>query len=574
MTVKYPEGPTSSLMAEEGRIPPGAGINNPIPDADEYFDFTTPVGKCSGVFFGIVFQLPKWGFERYKIEEAIEVSPVFQQYYQLTIRQKQEMEAIIKSSLASIATALSDLEMLKHDLRKYSEFMDYFRKIDFGKERKNESLRMEGEQSLKAVFIDQVDVHTDLPNTPIALRSIVARWPTIISDFMKLKDEDKDPAKIAAMYHVSEAEAVVLSTKNKLYVEWRDQLFRRAVEQRFDSLLGMVVARTKSFEEYKNMLKPTLARYRQINEAITGKGFEFLKRAAFWRPDAQAMSIDFAHIWAWRPFAPSEKYKATRQAAFDEIPAARAGFTTEEISEIRKEDPGWKGMVKALPAEPSMDDVIRDIKKKIEIEYGVKLTASDVLQARENLVRRFEASVGGRTEYEAWIFSPYFMFYDIPIYRNVIHLPDGSEIENMMVSRMSAFMVTQNIIIARQLELIAKDKELDNYIMQMLGEVGKTSAGEVVKVEELKKEYLIKLGEEKKEEKKPAMLGGISKNIDKVGKTIGDFFGKFGIKVSFFRAKGPYEFAFYERLSKYYFAETGTTFGMIREWFKSAFGVP
>jgi len=594
MALEYPEGPTKSLMPEKGKIAPGAGLNIQQPDLITYLDFTAPMGKVSGVFFGIVFQLPKWGFERIQIEEAMDVSPVFQQYYQLTIRQKQEMEGIIKSSLASIATTLSDLELLKHDLRKYKEFMDYFRKLDFGKEKKDEKTRMEGEQSLKAVFIDQVDVHTDLPNTPIALRSIVARWPTIIADFMRLKDEDSDPEKIKKDYNVSEAEAVVLSTKNKLYVEWRDQLFRRTVEDRFKSLVQMVEARKKSYEEYKNMLKPTLVRYRQLNDAIAGAGkLGFLRRAAFWRPDAQAQSTDFVRIWAWKPFAPSEKYKASREAPLNKISYTQAGLNLEEITEIKKEkieeikkktiEKGEKKTdeeiekeadeeirkytLEALPMEPSIDDVIREIKKKIEDEYKVKLTTKDLLDARKKLVDKFEESATGKTTYESWLFSPYYMFYEFPIIRAVIHLPNGSEIENMMIDKFRGYTVTQNIIICRYLEAIAKDKELDNYIKQLLGEMG--VGGESLK--ELSEEYLIKLGEEKKEEvKKPGMFGWASKTGTKINKS----FGQLGINASFLRAKGKYEFAFYDRLSKYYFTETGATFNMIKDWLKAAFTVP
>ena len=119
---------------------PGFGINVAVPNADIYLDFDSSLGKGSGVLLSLIFQLPKWGFDRVKIDETIVVTPVFQQYYQLTIKQKEELEAIIKSSLASIATALSDLEMLRHDLRKYKEFMDYFKMIEVGKKKGDEKL--------------------------------------------------------------------------------------------------------------------------------------------------------------------------------------------------------------------------------------------------------------------------------------------------------------------------------------------------------------------------------------------------------------------------------------------------
>jgi hypothetical protein len=562
MPVEYPQ-----IFDEH----PGMGINASPFDADIYLDFDTPMGKCSAVYLSFIFQLPKWGFERVKIDEKIDVSPVFQQYYQLTIKQKQELENMIKAALASISAAVSDLEMLKHDLRKYKEFMDYFKMVEVGKKKKDEDLRMRGEQALKAIFIDQVDVHTDLPNTPIALRSIVGRWPTIIADFMKLKDEDTDPKKIADNYKVSEAEGVVLATKNKLYQEWRDELFKRTVEERFRTLLGLVEARKKSYYEYKEMIKPTLKRYKSITDGI---GRMDLERAAFWRPESQAMSLDSAIIWAWKPFAAPEKYKAPREAPLDKIPLGKAGFKPEDIEELvksgkLKED---ELVVKALPVEPSIDEIVRENIKEIEKEYGVKITAVDIYNAREKLVKKFEESVTGVTTYEAWIFSPYFIFFEIPILRFVCRLPDGTEIEDLMFDRFKAYLSTQNIIILRLIELEARDKQLDNYIKQLLGEMGVTAGGGEVSLEELEKEYLIKLGEEEGKKKK-ASLPSLD-FFKQIRSAVSKFLEFFGIKAALFRAEGPYEFIGPERLAKYYFKEVGTTFQMVVGYLKSAFGVP
>jgi hypothetical protein len=557
---------------------PGLGLNVPVENANIYLDFDSSLGRGSRVLFGLIFQLPKWGFERVKVKEMVVVTPVFQQYYQLTIKQKEELEAIIKASLASIATALSDLEMLKHDLRKYKEFMDYYKMIEVGKEKKDEKLRLQGEQALKAIFIDQVDAHTDLPNQPIALRSIVSRWPTIISDFMKLSDEDVDPQKIKEKYKVSEAEGVILATKNKLYKEWRDELFKKAVEERFKNLIAMVEARKKSYEEYKEMLKPTLRRYKSIIDGLSDTTvFSKLERAAFWKPGTQAMSTDISIIWAWKPFAAPEKYKAVREAPLDEIPAEKAGFTKEEIEYLKKEGLIKKeGKVKALPMEPSIDDIVREIISKIEEEYKVKITAKEIFNARQKLVERFEASATGVTDYEAWIFSPYFMFFEIPVIRAVIRLPNGIEIEDVMFDRFKAWVSSQNVMIGRLIELEAKDKQLENFVKQMLGEAGVSlkEKEEIVDIDKLVEEYTIKLDEKKKEEKREKMespFKGISEAVNK-------FFQFFGLELKFFRAKVPYkfpyEFAFKERITKYYLREAADNFNMIVNFVKSSFGVP
>ena len=43
---------------------------------------------------------------------------------------------------------------------------------------------------------------------------------------------------------------------------------------------------------------------------------------------------------------------------------------------------------------------------------------------------------------------------------------------------------------------------------------------------------------------------------------------------AFIRARGPYEFAIAERLTKYYFKPTGQAFGQVTSFLKSSFGVP
>ncbi len=301
MSVKYPEGPTPYLVTSDtpDEIQPGQGINVIPPERNEYLDFTSAVGKCTETMTGLMFQFPKWGFERWRVDEWIEVSPAFQQYYQLTIQQKQQIEQQIKSGLASVGQAASDLELVSHDFRKYREFNDFFTMIEKGKQmikegkkEDGEKQRNRGEQTLKSIFIDQVDIHT---GEGVALRSIASRWPTVIADFMQLSDNDIDHKKIAAdkKKNVSEAEGVILATKNKLYMEWRDRLFKETVEERYRTLLGLMQARRRSVKEYKSMLKPLMARYKMLNEGLSEKGPRHdLKKLSFYRPESQAISVD------------------------------------------------------------------------------------------------------------------------------------------------------------------------------------------------------------------------------------------------------------------------------------------
>ena len=62
-------------------------------------DFTGPPGSTSGVYYSLMFQLGKWEFLVQKADEWIEVSPVHAQYYQLTQKQKDDLEGKIKRAL-------------------------------------------------------------------------------------------------------------------------------------------------------------------------------------------------------------------------------------------------------------------------------------------------------------------------------------------------------------------------------------------------------------------------------------------------------------------------------------------
>jgi len=611
MPIQYPEAPAPAAAdIREGAMKPGEGVNARPLEASELLDFTTKVGKCSGVFYGIVFHLPKIGFDRHKIEEAIEVSPVFQQYYQLTIQQKAQLEAQIKQGLASIATAVSDLELVDHDKRKYQEFIDYFTMIDKGKEmlkekkKEGEELVKRGDQSLRAIFVDEVDSHTDLPNTPIALRSIVTRWPTVIAEFMKLTDEDIDPTKIHVKYNVSEAEGVILATKNRLYVEWKDRLFRPTVEQRYKRLVGLVQARKRSVKEYKNMLRPIIARHKAINEMASNP--KALQSLAMWNPGAQAISMDHVTLWAWRPFAPSEKYKVTREFMAT-VPLEEVGFRKDEIEYIKKkvkDDPSLMDKyflgkeakeIESLPVEPSIDNVVRRLAKKVEAQYGVIFNPLDFFDAREMLLVNYRRSItglrreiiGGVGAGETWPFSPYFTFLEIPMDRTVIRLPNGEEVEDLWIENMKGFTESQNIILVRCLEIIARDKQLDYYISSMLGEAGvvehegkeipKESIEEIIEAEKWKTEEEQKKETEKMKEETEKLKKRYEATVtgfQKVRSVIAKFFGFFGLDLTFFRSYGPYEAIMYERMTKTYQPETGRTFMAIGNWFKAAFGVP
>jgi hypothetical protein len=280
----------------------------PLNMSKNNINFTSFPGKCSSTLFSLMFWMGKIEYSVFKLEDSMEISPMNANFYQITTQQKQALERQIKDGLAGISSSITDFELLFHDLRKYKDFINYFMSREMALETKDDDLLAKTEQSLKAIFIDQVDVHT---GEGVALKLIAQRWPTIIADFLQMKKDDTDPKKIAKDYKVSEAEGVVLATKNKLYMSWRDT-FENVVKERYQRMMGMVQARKFSIDEYKNMLKPYIERYKSIRElGESEEGRKYLREVSWLKPGAQATSLDWSTIWAFKRMTRAEPTRIT-----------------------------------------------------------------------------------------------------------------------------------------------------------------------------------------------------------------------------------------------------------------------
>ena len=370
---------------------------------------------------------------------------------------------------------------------------------------------------------------------------------------MKL-DKEKTPEEIKL--DVSQAEKIILATKNKLFLQWKS-MFEQTVKDRYRRIRELVESKKRSIEEYKKSLKPTVARYKMINEFLstpTGRAIMF---SSFFHPEAQALSVDAMTIWAWKPFAPEEKYRASARYQ-KEITLSRAGFLPNEIKELTSL--GIPIKVKSLPVEPSIDSVVRRMIPQIEKEYNVKLTARDLYEARERLLKAYKTYESGIGTGEPWVFSPYFTFLEIPMRRTVLKLPDGTQIENLSFKNLVAYTETQNIIISRLLEIIAREKRLEYEISSLMGELG-IKGNYPMSLDELLKEDFPNIYGPKKEESKIEVKVTQKSPIYK-------------LVPGFFRAKGPYEFSMSDRLAKYYQIPTGKTFAQIKMYLMASFEVP
>jgi len=541
-------------------------------------NFTTFPGKCSGTLFSLLFWLGKQGYNVVKIDDAMEVSPLDVKYYQITIQQKQALERQIKDGLAGVSSAITDFELLFHDLRKYKDFVDYFKDRKVALDEGDDSLLERTEQSLKSIFIDQVDVHT---GEGVALKLIAPRWPTIISDFMRMTDEDTDPKKIKKEYNVSEAEGVVLATKNKLYKEWRKS-FERIVKERYSRIMGQVKARKFSIDEYKEMLKPYVERYMSINEATReSSGREILRGLSWLSPGAQASSVDWTTIWAFKTLSRAEPSRVSYEASggkehilkmpfpdsFKKVLKANINELTE--AKLHMVDLSPTGIE---PFDKWVWALYRYIEDYYTDKYGfnINFSLSDLLEIRKDFI-------GGWGDEK----EPYYKCFDTDVTRVIIRLPDGTELEDMTFAPIFFFLDTQNTMLLRLIETKAKEKAMDHYISEMLGDTVKEKT-----LEQLEEEFEKLFGQygnlpEKKKKKDEDKYKGEIHNGKFLRGIRDDLQGDIMSEVTrmnspykLFRKDSNYETKFDDVITGPYFTDVGSTHVKTWNFLKAKFDVP
>jgi hypothetical protein len=517
-------------------------------DQNVELNFTGKAGTASSIYYSLFFQLPKWDWFIMKADEWIEVSPTHKEYYDRTIATKQMLESTIKTGLSSAAQAVADFELMNHDLRKYKEILNYFAKKD--------------EHSLKAMFVDQVDVHTDVS----MVRTIAPRWPTIIADFQRLSDEDVNPDEIAKKYNISKAEGVILATKNRLYKQWKD-LFGASVRERYERIKGLVESRRKSIKEYRKWLKPYIARF-----SMTKLGGERVgTRASTFKSFADITGIaSFANvirIYAWR-FLRTEE---TRKPAAEK---KEKGFAVYPYDEYIRENlilHPTKGLARIYPW-------LRNPRKYCSKcnEYfpaGVvlcskcgstsltdKTMADEIVEGKDGIIEQWKKGEMGLDPFEM-----YYMITDFNIERFGTRLPVG-ELEDITF-KMRNFVVSQNVLLVKILELKCRDIELERYIDEILG----------VRVEERHiSEIIMDEFPELFPQKEPSGYAKFIKELRDSGKAYTNFLKKIKApktdKFMFFKP-GPYEKDFLERLTKQYARIAGSYFFTVVKFVIAQMGV-
>lgn len=506
---------TPGVPTEEAIM--GEAVGGEPLEMDMILDFTGLRGSGGNIYHSLIYQLPKWSYWVKKVDESLQVSPVYADLYNVIVGQKQKIEASIKTGLTSAAQAVADYELLSHDARRYGEILDYFKE------------GQTDEHVLRSLFVDRVDAFT---GEGYSLITMAKRWPTIITDFIRMGSpefkkqgwgETKD---IHTELDVSMAEATVLKTKDRLFKEWKATFFP-AVKTRYARIQALLQARKKSVEEYRNWLKPYIAKYRVMKEADEDNPAQWVSDAYTTPGFGQSEAMVKTRLWVWKVFRVWEMGKPS--------------------SYKEKKQKDW--------VLNPYDDFVRRWKKRIEYKYEVKIEDKDVEAVLEE-ARKFHPGIEFRQMEPDFL---YYIVFDMKILLSLLRTPppEGMETDNMMFYPLVTYYISQNVMLLMLLEMKARESQMVHYIDELIG----ASNLEEDIFRHVEEEF------EGKEEKKGALKRTKERLHDfKVWATR---HSSITMRIAhLFVRPGPYESIFYERVSKTYSRAVGAYYGQITGFIK------
>ncbi|MBU3904603.1 MAG: hypothetical protein KJ906_00435 [Nanoarchaeota archaeon] len=539
--INVPDNPTLGIYVANGPSNKVVGEEDAC-NLLSKLNYTGPPGMASVIYYALVFMLNnnKWNVS--KINEWIEVSAKDTEYFQKTLATKQGLETKVKEGLTSAAASLADYEMVQHDLRKYKQMVNYYYEKD--------------EHMLKSMFIDQVDIH----NGPLSMVQLGSRWPTLISDFQKLTDEDNEPSKIQKKLKISEAEAMLLTTKNKLYSTWK-KTFKNTVVSRYETLVGLARSKEKSIDEYRNWLKPYIARYKMTklgSESVGGRAAVFKSFADI---SASSTFTNGIQLWAYKPLAPIDvKHREIKKEGKFIIYPYDSWIREHFILDDKK------GLANIYPWLKNERGYCSKCKKYQDMNNRCKCggfiekryVADEIVETE--ILPTWEAKENNLDPKES-----YYSFMVIDVFRAGSKLPVG-EIEDITFSVYS-YMISHNVLLVKLLELKCREREFELYIDEILG----VRRGEDDIKGIIEKDFPNLM----KEPKKESELEKITTDLRKMG---GQFSSMFKSKPKvpggfMFSKPGQYESDFKDRIPKFYLNPNGKDLASITEFLKSKMGV-
>lgn len=551
-------------------------------------------GYCLNIYWGLMADAPKDGYKMAKRAENFEISSVNHQYYQLVLGQKDTLEAKIREGLVKISQSVADLELCEHDLIKYKDFKDKISdsEIEIKKElpekekKELELKKMRAKMDLKTIFVDSVDFYAG-GGTQGAGRLSMAFMrnnnimPTIVDDFFRMENAES-LKKDATLKDIPAVEQRMLEVKWGAYEDWL-KYFKDNVSRRMDSLETLERSRKKSLEEYRDWLKPTIARYKMIVDALESAGGRASMYTQRMRVAGIATAFNNITLWICKDFTPPDTHRAPQEL-----------FEKAGVRAIDKW--AWEH----LYAHPEHG---------LAMDYAW-LTRKWVLAKAKMDALGDPAKIDWLNE-SRWYYSFLVMDFERLNFKTSA---TGAETEDAEFT-VTNYLVSKNVLAAKYMELKAYEEELEIYIDSVLGikhtiegkpiviyekteagyEIDKKRYGEIQK-------YIFKVEVMEKKAITAKMLGastpfpsktsfGSKKELEKefskdlfelierkktgrLKEKLNDFFEILGLdNLGLFIAGGPYEHNFSERVKKYYLKPNEARFNYFINFIKSKMNI-
>ncbi|MEM5871309.1 MAG: hypothetical protein QW051_00380 [Candidatus Aenigmatarchaeota archaeon] len=478
-------------------------------------------GQAEIIYNVFIYRVFKWHWWVEKVDELVTVTPVAPPSFTPLLVQKERLENYIKAGLASAAQAVADYELLKHDERKYREILDYFKEGE------------KDEHVLRALFVDRIDAHM---GEGYSMITMARRWPTIISDFLKMKSEWNDVETIRKNLKVSVAEANVLKTKNELFKEWK-KLFFPDVRERYARIKNLLESRKRSVHEYREWLKPYLSRLKMIKESAEIAPYEGLTDVTKMSFTPQGEVV--AKLWFWK------------------------GVKAEEL--------GQPIIISGWGEVPIYDDWVKEHIVALEAKYDIYLSEKEILGLLETFKTGGRSIQGKKPDifakYPAPMIDERFLYYSFIDLDYVCQYKKGSTGPMVVEDQywhFHPFLFSKNFMFFALLELEYKKRRFAQDIEKLIG----VTTEEEKFLEEVKKAYPEpgKNKEEKAKQKsflekwKEAKISW-SQRKRKFKKAIRPL-------LRFFVKPGPYEINVGERISKTYGLYFGAEIAGLRDLIK------
>ncbi len=549
-------------------------------------------GYVMNIYYSLMFELPKDLWEVVKKDETIDVTPVHHQYYQITHGQKEALEARIREGLVKISQSIADLELVHHDMLKYEDFEKKMAERGLNPEEKGispeekksrEEKKKAAEMELKTTFVDEVDFHAGggaqgAGRLSMAFMRNNNIMPTIVDDFFRMKSKD-DLEKDPSIKNIPTVEKRMLEVKWNAYQDWLGY-FTNNVKRRMDALRTLLKSREKTLDEYREWLKPAIARYKMITDSLERASDRKSAYTMRLRTSGVATSYNSILLWFWKEFQPPEPHRVPQELI--EKSGVRAIGKWEYENFYFHPDHGL------------VIDYPWITKEWIDAVAGI----DDDGNAK---------NVKGMKE-GSWYYSFMTMTLDRT---NIKTSATGAEIEDGDYKYIN-YMVSKNVLAAKFLELKAHEEELEIYIDDVLGLAHKVKGMPVVIYEKIKgkcvvddKQYgaikkfrfMTDTTNPKTEIKLPDMPAGgefasekemkaaFPKNKDgdllvmfierkKESEFLNGISKTLGIgNIRFFLPSGPYEQNFNERIKKIYLKPNSARFEYVGDFIKGKMNI-